>query len=58
VSKARLLLWEQWVDDWFDTGVEESPEDFKGDTQKRFRAAAGWVHQWLLRLDSAETGHR
>ena len=24
VSKARLLLWEQWIDDWFDTGVDES----------------------------------
>ena len=23
VSKARLLLWEQWVDDWIDTSVNE-----------------------------------
>ena len=24
VSKARLLLSEQWVNDWFDMGVDES----------------------------------
>jgi len=34
VSKARLVLWEQGVDDWFDTTVDESLEDFKGDTQQ------------------------
>ena len=48
VSKARLLLWEQWVDDWFDTSVGESLEDFEGDTQKRYRAVALWVPQWLF----------
>jgi len=32
VSKVRLLLWEQWVDDWFNTSVAESLEDFKGRT--------------------------
>jgi len=36
VSKARLLLWEQWVDDWFDTSVDKSLEDIKGDTQQRY----------------------
>jgi len=30
VSKARLLLWEKWVDDWFDTSIDESLEEFKG----------------------------
>ena len=34
VSKARLLLWEQWVDDWFDTNVDESLEDFKGSNSR------------------------
>jgi len=29
VSKARLLLWEQWVNDWLDTSTDESLEDFK-----------------------------
>jgi len=23
VSKARLLMWKQWVGDWFDTSVDE-----------------------------------
>jgi len=27
VSEARLLLWEQWVGDCFDTSVDESLED-------------------------------
>jgi len=35
MSKARLLPWEQWVDDCFDTSVDESLEDFKGDAQQR-----------------------
>jgi len=30
VSKARLLLWQQWIDNWFDTSVDESFVDFKG----------------------------
>jgi len=34
VSKDRLLLWEQWVGDWFDTGVDESLEDLEGDTRR------------------------
>jgi len=34
VSKARLLSREQWVNDCFDTSVEESLEDFKGDTRR------------------------
>ena len=32
VPKVHLLLWEQWVDNWFDTSVDESLEDFKEDT--------------------------
>jgi len=32
VSKSRLLLWKQWVDDWFDTSIDESLGDLKGDT--------------------------
>ena len=35
MSEARLLQWEQWVDDWFDTSVDESLEDFEGDAQQR-----------------------
>ena len=35
VSEARLLLWEQWVGDCFDTSVDESLEDFKGYTHSR-----------------------
>ena len=33
VSKARLLPREQLVNDWVDTSVDESLEDFEGDTQ-------------------------
>jgi len=50
VSEARLLQWEQWVDDCFDTSVDESLEDFKWDTQQRYRTIALWVPQWLLWL--------
>jgi len=28
-------MWEHWVDDWFYTGVDESLEDFKGNTHQR-----------------------
>ena len=35
-SKTRLLQQEQWVDDWFDTGVDESLEDLEEDTQQRY----------------------
>ena len=41
--KAHLLSREQWVDDWFDTSVDESIEDFKGDTQQRYGTVALWV---------------
>jgi len=43
VSKSRLLLWEQWIDDWFDTSADESLEDFNGDTQQRYGTIALWV---------------
>ena len=43
VSKARLLLWDQWVDDWFGTSVDESLENFKGVTQQRYGTVAIWV---------------
>jgi len=36
VAKVRVVLWEQWVDDSCDTSVDESLEDFKGDTQQSF----------------------
>jgi len=49
-SEASLLLWEQWVGDCFDTSVDESLEDFEGDTQQRYRTIALWVPQWLLWL--------
>jgi len=47
VSKARLLLWEQWVDDWIDTRVNESLEDIKGH-QQRYGTVALWVSEWLF----------
>ena len=43
MSEARLVQWEQWVDDCFDTSIEESLEDFKRDTQQRYRTIALWV---------------
>jgi len=48
VSKARLLLREQWVYDWVDTSVDESLEDFNGNTQQRYGTTALWVPQWLF----------
>jgi len=50
VSKACLLPWEQWVDDWVDTSVDECLEDFKGDTQQRYGTIARWVSQWFFWL--------
>jgi len=50
VSKVRLLLWEQWVDDWFDVSVDESLEDLEGDTQQTFGTVALRVPQWLFWL--------
>jgi len=50
VSEARLLLWEQWVDDWFDTSVDDSLDDFKGYTQQRYRTIALWVSQRIFWL--------
>jgi len=41
-------LWEQWVNDWFDTSVDESLEDFKEDTQQRYRAVSLWMPQWFF----------
>jgi len=50
VSKARMLLGEQRVDDWFDANGDESIEDFEGDTQQRYREVVRWVPQWLFQL--------
>ena len=50
VSKTYPVVWEQWVDDCFDTNVNESLEDSKGDTQQKYGTIALWVHQWLLLL--------
>ena len=36
VSKARLILWEQWVDGWIDTSVNEPLDFFKRDKHRRF----------------------
>jgi len=47
VSKACLLLWEQWVGDWCDTSVDEPLSDFKGDAQQRYGAVALWVPERL-----------
>jgi len=54
MSKARLLLWDQRVVDWFDTNVDESLEDNKGDTQQRYGTIALWVPLWLFRLRSPD----
>ena len=45
MSKTRLLPREQWVDDWVDTSLDEPLEDFKRDTQQRYRMIALWVSQ-------------
>jgi len=50
VSKAGLLLWEQWVDDWFNPNLDELHEDFKGDTQQRYGTIALWIPQFLFWL--------
>ena len=47
VLKAR----EQWVNDCFDTSVDESLEDFERDAQQRYRTIALWVSQWFLWLE-------
>jgi len=39
---------EQWVDDWMDTSIDESLEDFKGDTQQRYGTVALSAPQWLF----------
>jgi len=43
VSKSRLLLWEQWINDWFDTSADESLEDFKRGHTAEIWAIALWV---------------
>ena len=48
--KSPPAPWEQWVDDWFDTSVDECLEYFKGDTQHRDGTVALWVPQWLFWL--------
>jgi len=45
VSKARLLRRERWVGDCVDTSVNESLEDFKGDTQQGYGTVTLWVPQ-------------
>ena len=48
VSTARLLLWEQWVDDFGDTSVDESLEDFKGHAEQRYGTIALWAPNGFL----------
>jgi len=55
VSKARLHPWEQWVDDWFDTSVDESLEFFKGNTQQRYGMLALWIPSGFSGLGTATT---
>jgi len=50
MSKVRLFPWKQWVDDWFDTSVDEPLEDFKGYAQQRYGTVALGVPQWLFWL--------
>jgi len=56
VPKFRLLLWDQRVDDWFDTSIDESLEDLGGDTQKRYRAIAYWAPNNFFGLPIATIG--
>jgi len=55
VSEAHLFLWEQWVDDCFDTSVDKSLENFKGDTQQRYRTIALWAPSGFSGLGVATT---
>jgi len=48
--KFRLPPREQWVDHWIDMSVDESLEDFKGDTQQRCGMVALWVPQCIFWL--------
>ena len=50
VSEDRLLLREQWVGDCFDRNVDESLEDFKGDTQQRY-SLFGWTALNILGMN-------
>ena len=43
-----------WVNDSFDTVVDQSLEDFVGDTQKRYLAIALWIIHRLLRLEERD----
>jgi len=45
-----MLPREQWANDRVDTIVDESLEDFEGDTQQRYGTIALWDPQWLLWL--------
>jgi len=51
VSKTR----EQWVDDWFDTSVDESLKDLEGEAQRRYRAIALWSPNGFSGLGIAAT---
>ena len=42
-SKSSLFLWEQGVDYWFDTIVDQSVEDLVGDAEQRNGTVALWV---------------
>ena len=48
--KPSMLPREQWANDRVDTIVDESLEDFEGDTQQRYGTIALWDPQWLLWL--------
>ena len=51
----KPVLWQQCVGDCFDTNVDESLEDFKGDTQQRYRTIALWVPNGFFGLGIATT---
>jgi len=50
MSKACLLLREQWVDDCINMSIDEALEDLKGDTQQRYETITLWVPQWFFWL--------
>ena len=51
MSKPSLLVWEQEIDNRFNTSVDQSFEDLVRDTEQRDGAIALWVLYRLLLLN-------
>jgi len=50
VSKAHLLLWEQWVDDWFNISIDDRLDDCNWVTQQRSGIIALCGPRWFFLL--------